>query len=111
MSIVDDFAGSMLADRSRLEDLAAIAEQVRGDADDAVELALAPELMAAAAVRGSGPRWELLASLAAADLTAARVIEAHLDAFGHPGAGPRRSTRGSVRRGGRSTVHLGRVRR
>lgn len=46
-------------------------------------LALAARLTDEAPAPGSGAtrlRWELLASLAAADLTTARVVEAHLDA-------------------------------
>ncbi|WP_082538137.1 acyl-CoA/acyl-ACP dehydrogenase [Angustibacter sp. Root456] len=46
-------------------------------------LALAADLTATAPLPGSGrtlARWDLLARLAAADLTTARVVEAHLDA-------------------------------
>ncbi|HEX3003109.1 MAG TPA: hypothetical protein VHO27_02780 [Angustibacter sp.] len=46
-------------------------------------LALAADLTTAAPLPGSGrtlERWDLLARLAAADLTTARVVEAHLDA-------------------------------
>jgi len=58
------------------------ARQVGGDADRALELAsrLGPE----APQPGSGEtlrRWRLLTEIAAADLTAGRVAEAHLDAL------------------------------
>ncbi len=66
----------------RLPDLAGRAARVRGDAERAI--ALAGLVGTCAALPGNGNtagRWELLATLAAADLTAARVAEAHLDAL------------------------------
>lgn len=62
--------------------LAARAAEVRGSA--AAALALAPDAAAAAPLPGVGRTrelWELLATLAAADLTAARAVEPHLDAL------------------------------
>jgi hypothetical protein len=56
--------------------------QVRGDADAAIAVAVL--LGGPAPIPGAGAtlrRWELLAGLAAIDLTAARVAEAHLDAL------------------------------
>ena len=60
---------------------ASLAQVVPEDVD--AHLALARGLTAAAPPPGGGStrlRWELLASLGAADLGAARVVEAHLDA-------------------------------
>lgn len=66
------------------EQLAARGEQIDGNADSAIDLAR--ELGGALPFPGSGPgntirRWAALATLAAVDLTAARVAEAHLDAL------------------------------
>jgi alkylation response protein AidB-like acyl-CoA dehydrogenase len=58
------------------------ASAVRGSADVAIELAI--RIGAAVPLPGSGgtsERWETLASVAAVDLTAARVLEPHLDAI------------------------------
>ncbi|AZI58675.1 acyl-CoA dehydrogenase [Nakamurella antarctica] len=55
---------------------------VKGNAAQA--LSLASELSAAAPMPGSGgtaARWQMLSDIAAIDLTAARVAEAHLDAL------------------------------
>ncbi len=63
-------------------DVAAALAQVRG-ADVAQALALAARLTDVVPLPGAGrtlERWDLLAHLAAADLTTARVVEAHLDA-------------------------------
>ncbi len=60
---------------------ASTARVVPGDVD--AHLALAGELTTTAPSPGGGStrlRWELLASLGATDLAAARVVEAHLDA-------------------------------
>ncbi len=73
------------ADRTEgtaLGELAFRADRVRGSADAAIALALG--LGSRAPLPGDGNtarRWELLATLAAVDLTAARVAEAHLDAL------------------------------
>lgn len=66
----------------QLDALAVEAEGVAGDA--AAALALADRLASSAPVPGEGETirlWRLLATLGAADLTAARVAEAHLDAL------------------------------
>lgn len=67
---------------STLDTLATEAAGVAGDATAA--LALAARLSASVPAPGSGETlrlWSLLATLGAADLTAARVVEAHLDAL------------------------------
>ncbi|TFD41212.1 acyl-CoA dehydrogenase [Cryobacterium sp. TMT1-2-1] len=69
-------------EHARLGELAAAASSVEGDAGRA--LALARRLGASVAGPGDGNTrqlFEALATLAAADLTAARVAEAHLDAL------------------------------
>lgn len=81
---------------STLDALAAEAAGVAGDATAA--LALATRLSASVPTPGSGETlrlWSLLATLGAADLTAARVVEAHLDALailGQAGAVPEQGT-------------------
>ncbi|MTD14905.1 acyl-CoA dehydrogenase [Nakamurella sp. YIM 132087] len=73
------------ADRARLQDALGMADEVSGRSDLALELAR--ELGAGGhpvPTPGGGAtrmRWEILASVSAADLTAGRVVEAHLDAL------------------------------
>ncbi len=74
--------GAAAGDSPADSELAFRAARVGGDADAAI--ALASLLGGRAPLPGTGGtagRWELLATLAAADLTAARVAEAHLDAL------------------------------
>lgn len=68
--------------KASLTRLANAADDVDGDAGRA--LALARDIGASAAQPGEGQTvelFEMLATIAAADLTAARIAEAHLDAF------------------------------
>jgi len=68
--------------RRTVADPVVAAAGVDGDADAA--LTLAAELGSAVPSPGSGQtwtRWQLLADVSAADLTAGRVLEAHLDAL------------------------------
>ena len=79
MYFTSDAGGS---DGSARSDLAFRAARVRGDAGAAIALALL--LGGRTPLPGAGNtarRWELLATVAAVDLTAARVAEAHLDAL------------------------------
>lgn len=63
-------------------DLVFRAARVRGGADAAVALARLLGIRSPRPGRGeTARRWELLATVAAADLTAARVAEAHIDAL------------------------------
>lgn len=65
-----------------LSDLADAAREAAGDVDAALALAL--RVGAAAPLPGegrTGDLWSLLATVAAADLTVARVLEPHLDAL------------------------------
>ncbi len=67
---------------TRLDDLAAAAQGTGGRAAAAVELARGLSAGVAAPAGGRTlERWELLASLAAGDLSVARIAEAHLDAL------------------------------
>lgn len=67
---------------TRLDELAAAAQDTGARAVEAVELArgLGP-VMAAPSSGRTIERWEVLASLAAGDLSVARIAEAHLDAL------------------------------
>ncbi|WP_312178898.1 acyl-CoA dehydrogenase [Arthrobacter sp.] len=69
-------------DYAALEDLAGLAVDANGSAVAALSLIKPAAAFAPLPGQGSTARlWELLATLGAADLTAARVIEPHLDAL------------------------------
>jgi hypothetical protein len=70
------------ADGQPLREIAAEASQVRGSAKAALELATRlADLVELPGRRRTRERWELLATLGAHDLTAARICEFHLDAL------------------------------
>ncbi len=74
--------GVAVAEPMWLADLARRGEETGDDVDHAVGLAV--DISSAVAIPGDGQtmqRWQALATLGAADLTAARVFEPHVDAL------------------------------